>query len=197
MDTPRKPRRWARLAVVTLAGLSMVGALSTTAFAQTNNDDEAPAEGGERPKKPELTDEQRACIEQQGVDLPDPEQNAGDGNDQNAERPRRTEAEHEAFRAAAQACGVELPAHHHRPRLTDEQRACLEQQGVEKPARDENGERLRPTDEQRAAFEAAAETCGIDLPQRPDGDNSEANNGNGQQDQTPDANGADQSGDAT
>ena len=37
------------------------------------------------------------------------------------------------------------------PKLTDEQRACLEGQGVEKPAKGE-----RPTDEQRAAFEAEA-----------------------------------------
>jgi hypothetical protein len=55
---------------------------------------------------------------------------------------------------------------HHRPRLTDEQKACLEEHGVEKPATDENGERVRPTDEQRAAFRAAAEACNIDLPVR-------------------------------
>ena len=52
----------------------------------------------------------------------------------------------------------------HRPRLTDEQRACLQEQGLEKPAKDENGERVKPTEEQRAAFRAAAEACGIQLP---------------------------------
>ena len=60
--------------------------------------------------------------------------------------------------------------------LTDEQRACLEEQGVEKPQRDENGERVKPTDEQKEAFRAAAEACGIDLPDRPPAD-SDANSG--------------------
>ena len=56
------------------------------------------------------------------------------------------------------------------PRLTDEQKTCLEEQGVAKPAADENGERVPPTDEQKAAFRAAAETCGIDLPDAPSSD---------------------------
>jgi hypothetical protein len=50
------------------------------------------------------------------------------------------------------------------PRLTDEQRACLKEAGIEKPA---DGQ--PPTEEQRAAFRAAAQQCGIDLPARPDG----------------------------
>jgi hypothetical protein len=53
------------------------------------------------------------------------------------------------------------------PELTDEQKTCLEGQGVQKPAKDENGERVRPTEEQREAFRAAAEACGIELPERP------------------------------
>ena len=67
---------------------------------------------------------------------------------------------------------------------------------MEKPARDENGERVPPTEEQRAAFEAAAETCGIDLPERPNGDNSGANNEDGQSNQAPDSNDANQDADA-
>lgn len=54
-----------------------------------------------------------------------------------------------------------------RPQLTDEQKTCLEEQGIEKPARGEDGRRVRPTDEQKAAFEAAAAECGIELPERP------------------------------
>ena len=55
-----------------------------------------------------------------------------------------------------------------RPRLTEEQRACLQEQGVQKPEG-------KPTEEQRAAFRAAAEACGIELPPaRPDGPPSEA-----------------------
>src|SRR5688500_5298069 len=42
-----------------------------------------------------------------------------------------------------------------RHQLTDEQRACLEEQGVQKPEPDANGERVEPTDEQKAAFRAA------------------------------------------
>ncbi len=56
------------------------------------------------------------------------------------------------------------------PQLTDEQKSCLEEQGIEKPAAGENGERVPPTDEQRAAFRAAAETCGITLPDAPPSD---------------------------
>lgn len=52
----------------------------------------------------------------------------------------------------------------HRPQLTDEQKQCLEDAGVSKPA-----EGQRPTDEQREAFRAAAEKCGIELPAHPGG----------------------------
>ena len=167
MDTPRKPGRWARLAMVGLAGVSMVGVLGGTAFAQTESDDsqEAPADSDGPRHKPRLTDEQRACIEGQGVDLPDP---PAEGEEP-AEHVRPTEEQRAAFKAAAEACGIELPRHRG-PKLTDEQKACLEQQGVQKPAKDESGERVRPTEEQRAAFEAAAEACGIDLPERPSGE---------------------------
>lgn len=60
------------------------------------------------------------------------------------------------------------------PRLTDEQKACLEEQGIEKPATDENGKRVKPTEEQREQFEAAAQACGIDLPERPAGGGDQA-----------------------
>ena len=84
-----------------------------------------------------------------------------------AEGQRPTDEQREAFKTAAESCGIELPAGGPggpggpggRPQLTDEQRECLDGQGIEKPAKGE-----RPTDEQRAAFEAAAEQCSIDLP---------------------------------
>ena len=62
---------------------------------------------------------------------------------------------------------AESPGRPHRLQLTDEQQTCLQEHGVERPATDENGERVRPTEEQRAAFRAAAEGCGIDLPNPP------------------------------
>lgn len=49
----------------------------------------------------------------------------------------------------------------HRAWLTEAQRECLREQGVERPAPGE-----RPTEEQREAFRAAAEECGIELPRR-------------------------------
>jgi hypothetical protein len=178
--------------MVGLAGVSMVGVIGGTAFAQTETDEAPAAEG--RPKKAPLTDEQRACIEGQGVDLPDP---PAEGEEP-AERTRPTEEQRAAFKAAAEACGIELPArrHHRGPRLTEEQRACLQEQGVEKPAKDENGERVRPTDEQRAAFEAAAEACGIDLPERPSDSDADTPSEDGSSNQTPDSNDANEDADS-
>src|SRR6185436_15949937 len=79
-----------------------------------------------------LTDEQRACLQEQGVTKPE--------RDENGERVPLTDEQRQALRAAAEACNIDLPLRHHR--LTDEQRACLQEQGVTKPERDENGERV-------------------------------------------------------
>jgi hypothetical protein len=144
-------------------GATLVGALAPAALAQESNDSEAPADEA-RPRRPQLTEEQQACLEEQGIVKPEPN---ADG-----ERPRPTDEQREAFRAAAEACGIELPARHG-PRLTDEQKSCLEEQGIEKPARGEDGERVEPTDEQREAFRAAAEACGIDLPDNPPSDSND------------------------
>jgi len=98
----------------------------------------------------DLTDEQRQCLEEAGVTKPEG---------------RPTEAQLKAFAAAAKSCGVPLrddrrgPGHGHGPRLTDEQRQCLAEAGVTKP----EGE---PTEAQRDAMRAAAESCGITLPDR-------------------------------
>jgi len=139
--------------VLTVGGLALV---APAAGAQTDSGDTQTQEGAPR-QRPQLTDEQKACLEQAGVTKP-------------AEGQRPTDEQREAFKAAAESCGIELPAGgpggpgHRGPELTDEQRECIEGQGVEKPAKGE-----RPTDEQRAAFEAAATECGIDLPSRPQG----------------------------
>jgi hypothetical protein len=51
------------------------------------------------------------------------------------------------------------------PQLTDEQKQCLANQGVTLPTRPTDGTRpAPPTDEQRAAFKAAAEACGLHAP---------------------------------
>ncbi len=152
--TPRRTHRLGAFVTAVVLGVGMIGVLAPAALAQ-ENEEEAPTEGEGR--KPRLTDEQRACLEQQGVQKPEP--------DENGERPRPTEEQREAFRAAAEACGIELPARKHR-RLTDEQRTCLEEQGAQKPERDENGERVPLTEEQRQALVAAFEACGIEVPHR-------------------------------
>jgi hypothetical protein len=157
----RRGRRGTALATLAIASLGLVAGLAPAAFAQetgTQNED-SQSEEGQRPARPELTDEQKACLEEQGVEKP--------AADENGERVKPTEEQREKFKAAAETCGIELPAHPNRPKLTDEQKSCLEEQGIEKPAKGEDGKRVKPTEEQRAKFEAAAEACGIDLPERP------------------------------
>ena len=100
-----------------------------------------------------LTDEQQTCLTEAGITKPEG---------------RPTQAERDAFKAAAETCGITLPtrqghAGHHRGgrlNLTDEQKTCLTEAGITKPEG-------RPTQAERDAFKAAAETCGITLPARP------------------------------
>ena len=157
----RRGRRGTAVATLAIASLGLVAGLAPAAFAQETDaqNGDGQSQEGRRPPRPELTDEQKACLEEQGVEKP--------AADENGERVKPTEEQREQFKAAAEACNIELPAHHNRPKLTDEQKTCLEGQGIEKPAKGEDGKRVKPTEEQRAAFEAAAEACGIDLPERP------------------------------
>ena len=110
--------------------------------------------------RPALTDAQRQCLADQGVTLP--------GRPADGTRPAPpTDEERAALRAAAEACGLPVPAHGPRPALTDAQRQCLADQGVTLPGRPADGTRpAPPTDEQRAALRAAAEACGISIPSR-------------------------------
>ena len=159
----RRGRRLGAFAGVMMMSTALVGVLAPSAFAQESGTDDAPAAEGRH--RPQLTDEQKACLEEQGVEKP--------AADENGDRVEPTDEQRAAFRAAAEACNIDLPVGRH-PRLTDEQRTCLQVKGVEKPAADENGERVKPTDEQKAAFRAAAETCGIDLPDAPPSDSPQA-----------------------
>jgi hypothetical protein len=117
-------------------------------------------------------DAHKACLQQQGVTLPE---KSADGS-----RPELTDDERQAIRAALEACASTRPT---KPELSDEQRAQLQAQmdehreciaaelsaaGIslpEKPApgtESADGRRLhRPalTDEQKAAFEAARSAC--------------------------------------
>jgi hypothetical protein len=167
--------RVTKLGLAAVLSLGMVGALAPTAFAQDSNTDTTnnpPAEGRPHPR---LTDAQKACLQQHGEVKP-------------AEGTRPTDAQRAAHRAAAKACGITLPARpgRHRPRLTAAQQTCLEEHGVTKPTPPANGERpARPTAAQRAAFRAAAQDCGIKVPDKPpagDGNGNANDNTNGNND---------------
>ena len=56
------------------------------------------------------------------------------------------------------------PGAGHPPRLTDAQKTCLTQHGVQLPAMDSGKPPAAPTDQQRQAFEAAAKACGVQPP---------------------------------
>ena len=143
-------RRLGLVAALALATVALVaGLFALPAGAQTDTE----AAGG-RPGRARLTDEQRQCLADQGVERPPLGQ-------------RPSDEQIQAAKDAAEACGIELPIGRRGPvrrflrNLTDEQRQCLQDQGLERPARGE-----RPTDEQRQAFRDAAAACDIDLPAR-------------------------------
>ncbi len=146
-----------------------------------DSSDNGTSEDAPRPRG--LSDDDRACLEEHGVDLPLVER---DENGHPTERPDLSDQEKQALRDAAEACGIERPFFHRgagRPlgSLTDEERACLEEHGVDLPdlQTDENGNPVRPSERQqlsaeerqqrRQAFRDAADACGLDLPERCDG----------------------------
>jgi hypothetical protein len=173
----RHSHRIAAFAVAALAGATSIGLLAPSASAQTdsgNTDSSTQA----RPAHPMLTDEQKACLEKNGVTPP---AKPADGQP----RTEPTDAEKAKHKAAFEACNIPLPQHRPggpggpggpgHPKLTDAQKQCLEDNGVTKPAKPADGEKpAKPTDEQRAKFEAAAKKCNIELPAHPDNDNNQS-----------------------
>jgi hypothetical protein len=161
----RLPRRLGLVAgFAALAALPAVG-LAAYAEADTTGTGAAPSVG--RVVRAPLSDEQRQCLADHGVTLPqrppDPE---------SGERPAPpTDAQREAFRVAAADCGLPTPpagVRGPRPQLSDEERQCLADHGVnlpERPADPASGERpAPPTDEQRTALRAAAQECNLPVP---------------------------------
>ena len=170
---PRPSRIWAvAIGTVVVAGLAVV---SFGSFAGADDTSTAPSatapDGAPRPHHAPLTDDQKQCLANQGVTLPT---KPADGT-----RPAPpTDAQRQAFRAAAEACGLPIgdgpgfggPGGH--PMLTDDQKQCLADHGVTPPTKPVDGTRpAPPTDAQRQAFRAAAEACGIALPDRQAGTN--------------------------
>jgi len=105
----------------------------------------------------DITDEQKACLDAAGLARPGAEAT-----------PEERRAALEALAAAAEECGIDLPARPHgRPGpladLTDEQKECLSAAGLARPGADATPEERQAA---REALAAAAEECGIDLPTR-------------------------------
>lgn len=113
----------------------------------------------------ELTDDQRRCLEDHGLRPPgDAPGNSEDANGSaTPQRPTRERVE-----AAFKACDIDLPPLPERPVITDEQRACMTEAGVELPEPPAEGEapteRPKLDEAQREAFRDAAEKCGLPLP---------------------------------
>jgi hypothetical protein len=159
------------LGTVIVAGLAVVSFGSFAGAADDTGSGTATGtaapDGTARPHPLPLTDAQKQCLADQGVTLP---QRPADGT-----RPTPlTDEQRAALKAAAEACGLPVrvpggpgfggPRGDH-PALTDAQKQCLADQGVTLPQRPADGTRpTPPTDEQRAAFRAAAEACGLTPP---------------------------------
>ena len=155
MKHPRTIRRGLGLVAVT-AALAAVPVFGTSAIAGAADSGQGSASSGRRAHTP-LTQEQRQCLADQGVTLPE---KPADGS-----RPQLSQEQRDALRAAAETCGLQLGRPHGgRPQLTQEQRQCLADQGVTRPEKPADGSRPQLSQEQRDARRAAAEKCGIELP---------------------------------
>ena len=133
----------------TIIGFGVAGAVDGGS-SSTSTPSAASADAGHhRGGRLNLTDAQKTCLTDAGITKPEG---------------RPTQAERDAFKAAAETCGITLPTRPDdaggRLNLTDTQKTCLTDAGITKPEG-------RPTQAERDAFKAAAQTCGITLPARP------------------------------
>ena len=133
----------------TIIGFGVAGAVDGGS-SSTSTPSAASADAGHhRGGRLNLTDTQKTCLTDAGITKPEG---------------RPTQAERDAFKAAAETCGITLPTRPDdaggRLNLTDTQKTCLTDAGITKPEG-------RPTQAERDAFKAAAQTCGITLPARP------------------------------
>ena len=133
----------------TIVGFGIAGAVDGGSSSTTTPSAASADAGHHRGGRLNLTDEQKTCLTDAGITKPEG---------------RPTQAERDAMKAAAETCGITLPTRpDHAGRglnLTDEQKTCLTDAGITKPEG-------RPTQAERDAMKAAAETCGITLPARP------------------------------
>lgn len=185
--TPSTLSSFRRCAIIGGITAASVLAIGGNAIAQTTTASDSTTATG-RPSP--LTAEQRACLSAKGFGPKT--KPAADSTAEAKTRPTEAErtAERAARQAAATACGVTLPSgghrgpgpdgddHNrhggpggpggHRPMLTTEQQACLTAKGFVRPAAPAVGSSatkpVAPTADQRAALEAAAKACGINVP---------------------------------
>lgn len=149
-----KHKNLRRALVVGVAAMGITAGMAGGVFAQ-----EGDGSGSGHPIRhliSDLTDEQRQCL--RDADLTKPPADATDDE---------RLAAREAFLAALDDCGIELPERRGPfADLTDEQRQCLQDAGLTRPGADATAEERKAALE---AFRTAAEGCGIDLPERPHG----------------------------
>jgi hypothetical protein len=149
----------ASAAPVPVAAVSAATAGTTVAVTDTGADTGGaggPVRAGIRSWWKGLTDEQRQCMEDADLRRP-----VGPLDD--AERATLREQ----VTSAADGCGVELPFPKARAfwnELTDEQKQCLEAADLTRPVGPMTKEERRQV---RSDVRAAAEKCGITLPERP------------------------------
>lgn len=147
MSTIPPRRRLGLAAVLSVSVLALVAGLFVAPAGAQTEAEEAARLGA--------TPEQIQCMVDAGYSRP----LAGD---------LRTREQRQAFRAAAEDCGIDVPrgffrraAHLGALRwwrgLTVEERQCMKAEGVQRP----DG---WPSDADIAAFRDAAATCGVDLP---------------------------------
>ncbi|MCZ7524965.1 MAG: hypothetical protein M5U14_00375 [Acidimicrobiia bacterium] len=166
MSSSRAFRRGVGTGIAAVLALLVALALfATTRSGAAEADD--PASSAEEPDRETRLEEWRACLEEQGVTLPE----RTEGEDGRWVWRDLSEEERAALRDAAEACGLPGPRGfrgHGRAALTDEQRACLDGQGVTLPERTEgeDGRWVWPdlSEEERAALRDAAEACGLPGP---------------------------------
>lgn len=145
-----------RRAARPLPALVVVALLATIALLVATGSAQAAGRGG----KARLTQEQRQCLAEQGIEKPNG---------------RPTASERQARRKALAACGIEKPGNHsgrwggqgnHRrggffAGLTPQQRQCLAGRGIGKPTGWGSKSEHRAL---REAVREAAGACGIELP---------------------------------
>jgi hypothetical protein len=156
------------------AALAVVPAAATTPAFAADVRSHPTVRSDDHPGPPQLTDEQRACMEKKGF---------GPNMHHPGDKPMNREDMKKHWQdrmQAAKDCGVTGfpgPGRHFGPPMTDAQQACMEKQGFgpmhrdmnrpdehQRPSREEMDKRRQEMDKRRQDFEKAAKNCGMTPP---------------------------------